>query len=75
MLVFAYRQFRRAGTDDDNGMAWPILHCIDKRTGRDVFKGRFGSVNQSIAVWPKPNWAGEVIIRWPDASIRFRYSR
>jgi hypothetical protein len=57
-------------------MAWPILHCIDKRTGRDVFKGRFGSVqpiNRSLAETELGR--REVIIHWPDSSIRFRYTR
>jgi hypothetical protein len=77
MLVFSYRRFRRAGgDDDDNGMPSPILHCIDKRTGRDVFKGRFGT-SQPISRNLAETELGrrEVIIRWPDSSIRFRYSR
>jgi outer membrane protein assembly factor BamB len=77
MLVFSYRRLRRAGgDDDDNGMPSPILHCIDKRTGRDVFKGRFGT-SQPISRNLAETELGrrEVIIRWPDSSIRFRYTR
>ena len=77
LLVFSYRQYRHSGTDDDgNGMAWPILHCIDKRTGRDVFKERFGSVQPITRNFAETELGRhEVIVRWPDSSIRFRYSR
>jgi hypothetical protein len=77
ILVFAYRQYRRSPADDDeNGMAWPILHCIDKRTGRDVFKDRFGSAQPVAGTFVETELGRhEVIVRWPDSSIRFRYSR
>jgi len=77
ILVFAYRQLRRPATDDDeNGMGWPILHCMDKRTGRDVFKDRFGSVQPVARAFAETELGRhEVIVRWPDSSIRFRYAR
>ena len=60
----------------ENGLAWPILHCIDKRTGRDVFKERFGSVQPMTRSFAEAELGRrEVIVRWPDASVRFRYSR
>lgn len=76
MLVFSYRQYRRAGADDDdNEAAWPILHCIDKRTGRDVFKERFGSGQPAARTFAEVELGRhEVIVRCPDGSMRFRYS-
>jgi PQQ-like domain len=77
MLVFAYQQSRHATADDEeNGVTRPILHCIDKRTGRDIFKDRFGTsqpVSRSFAETELGR--REVIVRWSDASIRFRYPR
>ncbi len=62
--------------DEESGTAWPILHCIDKRTGRDVFKERFGSVQPVTRNFAETELGRrEVIVRWPDSSIRFRYSR
>lgn len=77
LLIFSYRQYRAgAADDDDNGMGWPILHCIDKRTGKDVFKERFGSLQPISRPFAEAELGRhEVIVRCPDASIRFRYSR
>jgi outer membrane protein assembly factor BamB len=77
LLIFSYRQYRRgAADDDDNGMGWPVLHCIDKRTGKDVFKDRFGSLQPISRPFAEAELGRhEVIVRCPDASIRFRYSR
>jgi outer membrane protein assembly factor BamB/tetratricopeptide (TPR) repeat protein len=76
MLVFSYRQQRRAGKDDEGvGLAWPILHCIDKRTGRDVFNERFGSAQPFTRAFAETELGRhEIILRWPDGSMRFRYS-
>jgi hypothetical protein len=76
MLVFSYRQYRRAGKDEEGvGLAWPILHCIDKRTGRDVFNERFASVQPLTRAFAETELGRhEVILRWPDCSMRFRYS-
>jgi hypothetical protein len=76
MLVFSYRQYRHVGKDEDGmDIAWPILHCIDKRTGRDVFNERFSSVQPLTRAFAETELGRhEVIVRWPDASIRFRYS-
>ncbi len=76
LLIFSYRQFRRGAADDDeNGMGWPILHCIDKRTGKDVFKERFGSLQPILRPFAEAELGRhEVIVRCPDASIRFRYA-
>jgi outer membrane protein assembly factor BamB len=77
LLIFSYRQYRRgANDDDDNNMSWPILHCIDKRTGKDVFKDRFGSLQPISRPFAEAELGRhEVIVRCPDASIRFRYAR
>jgi PQQ-like domain len=76
LLIFSYRQFRRGAADDDeNGMGWPILHCIDKRTGKDVFRERFGSLQPILRPFAEAELGRhEVIVRCPDASIRFRYA-
>ena len=77
LLIFSYRQFRRGAIDDDeNGTGWPVLHCVDKRTGKDVFRDRFGSLQPISRPFAEAELGRhEVIVRCPDASIRFRYSR
>jgi outer membrane protein assembly factor BamB len=76
MLVFSYRQFRQGAKDDDGiGLAWPILHCIDKRTGHDVFNERFASAQPITRTFAETELGRhEIILRWPDSSMRFRYS-
>jgi outer membrane protein assembly factor BamB len=76
VLIFSYRQFRKGAADDDeNGMGWPVLHCVDKRTGKDVFRERFGSLQPLSRPFAEAELGRhEVIVRCPDASIRFRYA-
>lgn len=71
-LVFTYRH---VGAGDEGGLAWPILHCIDKRTGRDIFYDR-NTIQAPAEVFTESDVGRrEVLLRLPESGIRFRYPR
>ena len=71
-LVFTYRH---VGVGDEGGLAWPILHCIDKRTGRDIFYDR-NTIQRRPKFLQSPISGGaRVLLRLPESGIRFRYPR
>jgi hypothetical protein len=73
-LVLSYRH----GVPDEAESAgvWPYLHCIDKRTGRDVCFERLTAAQAASRIFPEVNLnRREVVIRLPEGGIRFRYRR
>jgi hypothetical protein len=73
MLVFSYR---RGTPGDEGGFARPTLHCIDKRTGGDVYFDRFDSQQSYLPIFPEANLdRREVLLRLPDSEVRFRFPR
>jgi hypothetical protein len=73
-LVFSYRH--GVADEAESGGAWPYLHCIDKRTGRDVCFERLTAAQPASRIFAEANLnRREVVIRLPEGGIRFRYPR
>jgi len=73
LLAFSYRHVQ---TDEETHVAWPMLHCIDKRTGRDVYFDRFTATQQLLRVFVETDLSRrQVMLRFPEAAIRFQYPR
>jgi outer membrane protein assembly factor BamB/tetratricopeptide (TPR) repeat protein len=72
-LVFSYRHVEKG---DDEGIPWPYLHAIDKRTGRDLHLAKLTNLQPASHPWAEADTARhEFQVRVPEAVVHFQYAK